>query len=352
MKVRRPVALFVAIGTTGLALLAVAIAIAESIEHPGQTRGAMFVAVLPLIAEHLASALIVAGIMGLTYEWLVHRETIAGFEKMFQSHQDAVSSALDEQYERFRRLARSAQAMHADDFFVLLSDIAINRAKIPTIYKPARAGDDNEFVFSTNHDFFKNLIGNPDERQRTANALRGWIELRSHVNLRFLGSDLIGMLQLRELAAELRDIFEKERPRWPELTKAEQCCLLNYAWAVSRCEEPVMYRLLSSFLCGEADDEIKKWILHVPLQMQDDDLRQMISEYLDGMGPSIPPKLLAHVKTAIATLHRHDVDMSEVVDKHADLFRDAKLLDGLRAEMKAAPFGGRKSLLSRFFNSN
>src|ERR1041384_7466516 len=73
---RRPWAVFVMILSIGVAILSIAVAVSITREHPDTTRWV----ILALIGEHLASAAIVAGIMGLTYEWFVHSKAVAAFE--------------------------------------------------------------------------------------------------------------------------------------------------------------------------------------------------------------------------------------------------------------------------------
>lgn len=326
---RRPWAVFVMILSIGVALLAIALAVSTNAEHPNVSRWL----IVAVIGEHLASAAIVAGIMGLTYEWFVHRKAVSAFGRLFDEQRGAIDNLLREQQDRFEEIRESIQATHVDDVFGLLYDIAVNRDMIPTLYSPPRSKD--EFVFTTNRDFFHRLTAPPGERERAVKTLRTWISRGSKLNARFLGSDLIGELELRELADELqRDFFENWR-MWREIKDdGEKACTLNYAWAASRCEAH-RYNLLTHILL-KADEEVQEWILHVPMQMNDVELREMIDAYLATRGASLSRNLLERAGAAIGRLHVSDVDMTSVATRHRQIFEAAKLWDNLQQAMSGA----------------
>jgi len=283
--------------------------------------------------EHLASAMIVAGIMGLTYEWFVHDETIRFFRELNDDQNKTFGDLIEAQNEHIDRslidvvsqiehIRDAAEALRADEVFKqLIHDMADNRTKIPTLFSPPR-DDKDEFVFSTNHEFFQRLVANKTDRARVVDLLRDWLAPGKDAKFRFLASDFVGLLELSELAPELRKRFDVKKPFWASITDArEKSCLLNYAWAASKCETPPYGHL--RYLLRTMPADVQQWILFVPRQMCDPELRTMIDEYLETRGATLTPNLFESVIAAIHSLHvERGLDMTKVARTHRHLFKD------------------------------
>jgi hypothetical protein len=312
---KRPWLLFLLTLVLGMAVLFLALFLETQLET-----GKIFAQ----FGEHLGSAVIVAGIMGLTYEWFVHQSTMNSFRRLLDIQNEDIDRGVINIVAEIEKMRQSIQAVRAEDLFKLLYDIAANRERIPTLYSPPR-DEQNEFVFSTNHEFFQLLIANPIERQSTVKILRSWLEPSSEVKFRFLASDLVGLLRLYEIGPELRARFEAKRASWPSVKDTdEKSCLLNYAWAASRCENPP-YRYLTHLLLNTPYADVQEWILFVPRQMRDPELRDMIAAYLGTRGSELSDALLMCVIAAMKALHADGRDMSEMARTFRSLF-DAKKL--------------------------
>jgi hypothetical protein len=324
----RPWALFLSIALGGAALLFGSLYVESQIHNGFWHAAAQF-------GEHLASALIVAGIMGLTYESAIHARTIGAFERLNQQQNEIFHELIEQQNDfigqalinvvsEIESIRTTVEALRAEEVFKqLIHNMAEKREKIPTIYSPPRDIDD-EFVFSTNHDFFRRLIANRTDRESVVKILHDWLAPGMNAKFRFLASDFVGLLRLHELAPELRKRFEEKKPAWNTLTdQREKSCLLNYAWAASRCEDQP-YRYLK-YLLRTMPPDVQEWILFIPRQMQEPELCTMIDEYLGTKAATVSDKLLELTIDAIAALHSQglievSVEIAAVARKHRAMF--------------------------------
>jgi hypothetical protein len=241
-------------------------------------------------AEHLSIALIVAVIIGLTYEYTSHlfREEI--LKNLLQESQEQVYQAL-----------KAYSVLTPDEVFHLLKEIASQTNQTPTLFYPARP-EGNEYTFTESLVFFDTLV-----KMRTKEIIKilsTWIEPKSHKNLKYLASDFIGRYQLTEIADDLRRQAEPILHRG-ELTEEDRGWVLNYIWAYSRCEKPV-YKFLEDIMRATTDHEIEKWILFLPVQMPSVELANLINIYLDREAPIADDNLLLVIQ-AVASLHHAKV---------------------------------------------
>jgi len=317
---KMPIVLFVAIGLLGAFLLAAPDYLWNHFKIP--LHG------FETLIEHLGSALIVASVMGLTYERLVHRRVMGEFR------------ALLEQHEREARLEREAYAaLTAKRVFVLIRDI-VERAvtAIPTLYAPARDGV-TEFTFSQHQGYFEDLADGATPRQQMCDELKHWLEWQpNNVPLRFLASDLIGLLRLKQLRSNLLTIVDDQLPGWHGMTLENKSCLLNYQWAASRCEEP-MYESLIERL--EATDEpfVQSWILFVVRQMADERLAHMVQRFLSKKEKTLTKEVLANdVIDAMVALHiKQCGDMEGLLRRFKTLFVKHDLYETAHARILNLP---------------
>ena len=238
-------------------------------------------------AEHLSIALIVAVVIGLTYEYTSHlfREEI--LKNLLHKSQDQVYQAL-----------KAYSLLTPVEVFRLLKEIASQVNQTPTLLYPARP-ESSEYTFTESMDFFDTLVKmRPKE---IVNILSTWIEPKSHKNLKYLASDFIGKYQLTEIAEELRRQVEPVLHAG-NLTEDDRGWVLNYIWAYSRCEKP-MYKILGDVMRTTSDHEIEKWILFLPVQMPSIELANMINDYLERDAPIADDNLLLVIQ-AVASLHR------------------------------------------------
>jgi len=181
------------------------------------------------IAEHTASALIVASVIGFSYEFLVHQYRARTLRNLLRSQSDKMYDAL-----------RVYMLTTPEEILNLLEEIAQQTKEIPTLYSPTREkrkGD--EYTFAKKIWFFDTLID--VRRKEVIKVLRNWIGSDKHINLRFLATDFIGRYRLRELEDEVRIealLGTKGFKHWQTLSTEERFCILNYMWAASRCEIP------------------------------------------------------------------------------------------------------------------
>jgi hypothetical protein len=145
--------------------------------------------IVKTVLEHCASAFIVAAIIGFSYEYLLHEQRERTFRELFEEHREAMFESL-----------RVYMVLTPERIFELLRDIAVQTKQIPTLYKPARNGN-NEFTFADSLEYFDILI--PLRKKEVVQALAPWVHPRSHPHLKFLASDFIGMYKLDELVPQL-----------------------------------------------------------------------------------------------------------------------------------------------------
>lgn len=241
-------------------------------------------------ADHLSIALIVAVVIGLTYEYTAHlfREEI--LKNLLQESQEQVYQAL-----------RAYSVLTPNEVFRLLKEIASQINQTPTLFYPARP-ESNEYTFTESMDFFETLVKmRPKE---IVKILSTWIEPKSHKNLKYLASDFIGKYQLNEIADELRRQAEPIL-HLGILTEEDRGWVLNYIWAYSRCEKP-MYKFLGEVMRATSDHEIEKWILFLPIQIPSFEYVNMINDYLERDAPIADDNLLLVIQ-AVASLHRAQV---------------------------------------------
>jgi hypothetical protein len=220
------------------------------------------------VLEHTASAVIVAAILGFSYEHLVHQYRARTLRYLLEDHRDKLYSAL-----KVYMLTTPAEV------FKLLEEIAEQTKQTPTLYAPAREDSKgNEYTFARRIKFFDGLI---DVRRKEAvEVLKDWIKPMKSINLRFLGSDFIGKYQLKELREAVRSEAIERFGQWDKLSKDEKYCTLNFMWAASRCEEQ-KYQWLRNLLLNSDDTLIQEWILFIPQQMPEDhEFINIIESYL------------------------------------------------------------------------
>ena len=268
------------------------------------------------VLEHGSSALIVASMIGLSYELLLHYNREATFRQLFRKQREATFNALS-----------AYMILKPQQIFQLLEDIATQTERIPTLYNPPRKAG-KEFLFAHSKEYFDQLVlGAKDE---VVKALDSWIQDKSNPHLKFLASDFIGRYRLFDLADTLR-IKGQEELSAAKLSDLDHSWVLNYIWAASRCEIPP-YRLLERVLIDYADNDfIQEWILFVPLQMQDPELCDLLGSYLDQRGDSISDENKIRVAKALAALARADVKKARtVLSNHRDLYNTPHLRDEVR----------------------
>ncbi len=238
-------------------------------------------------AEHLSIALIVAVVIGLTYEYTSHlfREEI--LKNLLHDSQEQVYQAL-----------QAYSVLTPVEVFRLLKEIASQINQIPTLLYPARP-ESNEYTFTESMDFFDTLVKmRPKE---IVGILSTWVEPKSHPNLKYLASDFIGKYQLAELAEDLRRQAEPIL-QMGNLTDEDRGWVLNYLWAYSRCEKP-MYKILSDVMRTTSDHEIENWLLFLPVQIPSVEFVNVIYAYLERDTPIADDNLLLVIQ-AVASLHR------------------------------------------------
>lgn len=238
-------------------------------------------------AEHLSIALIVAVVIGLTYEYTSHlfREEI--LKNLLHESQDQVYQAL-----------KAYSVLTPDEIFRLLKEIVSQVNQTPTLFYPARP-ESNEYTFTESMDFFDTLVKmRPKE---IVKILSSWIEPKSHKNLKYLASDFIGKYQLTEIAEELRRQAEPIL-YLGDLSEDDRGWVLNYIWAYSRCEKP-MYKFLGDVMRTTSDHAVEKWILFLPLQMPSLEYVNLINTYLERDAPIADDTLLLVIQS-VAALHR------------------------------------------------
>src|SRR4051794_13323870 len=242
-----PLMLFIGIFVFGLLLLGSALVVKQL-----QSGKSPDIETLALLGEHLASAVIVASLMGMSYERFVHGHVMKSFQTLLDTqehsidltmgqHREQLQATIVEQRKELETVVRqqrkeletvidALRTTTAEEVLNLLRDIAERQPGMPTLYYPPR-DDTHEFVFSTHISFFMRLTSTPQGRSQAVDTLRGWIDPKSSLCLRFLGSDFIGLLRLHELAQDLRDVVTKAASEWKNLKPDFKSCILNYVWA-------------------------------------------------------------------------------------------------------------------------
>jgi hypothetical protein len=262
------------------------------------------------IVKHFASALIVASIIGLSYESLLHKHREKALRQILKRHQR-------ETYEAIQAYGTTTPK----EVFGLLKDIAKQTRKMPTLYQPPREKDD-EYTFADSCDFFEKIIR--VQGTEVVEILTTWIEPEDAPhNLRFLASDFTGKYRLRELAEKLKQRAQRDLDNWDSLEVKEKHCALNYVWAVSRCETP-RYQWLKQLLLSSEDQIVIEWILFVPQQMPEDhEFLDIIDIFLTKRGVQFrdlvkTPEL---VQRSITELEKkHDVEGKKLSEKFKHLF--------------------------------
>ncbi|HEX6640244.1 MAG TPA: hypothetical protein VF215_03985 [Thermoanaerobaculia bacterium] len=272
------------------------------------------IAVLPVV-EHLGSALIVAAVMGLSYEYVVHRHVVRDFERLLQHHEDTTDE----------RLA-ALEAITAHEVFSFVGKVAVRLERIPTLYEPARS-ETNEIVFATDREFFRSLIGSRKARADTVRLLDGWLD-SAKLNLRFLASDFAGMLRLDALEPRLRDLASEWEKGWERLKDDEKGCVLNFWWAASRCETP-MYETLLRRLILAPDRFTRQWILFVPRQMPDERWAQILDTYLryHQQNDTVDQIEADHLIEALRKLHTANIRVKPIVVRNRAIFQKLQCWD-------------------------
>lgn len=242
---------------------------------------------LKLLIEHISIALIVASVLGATYEYFLHQEKERLLRSLLEESRTKVFNALD-----------AYGILTPKGIFGLLHDIAIQTTQIPTLYQPAREHA-KEYTFAENMDYFDTLI--EVRRQDIVNIMESWIEPSTPINVKFLASDFIGEYYLKELAPRLMSQIDPIL-HGGNLDEKNTYWVLNYLWAASRCEEH-KYKTLSNVLCHCNDDKIEEWIVFVPVQMPSKELGEMIEVYL-SLEKSISVSILELIVRAAASLER------------------------------------------------
>ncbi|TAL49885.1 MAG: hypothetical protein EPN89_05570 [Methylovulum sp.] len=238
-------------------------------------------------AEHISIALIVAVVIGLTYEYTSH---------LFR--EEILKNLLHESQEQVYQALKAYNVLTPVEVFRLLKEIASQINQTPTLLYPARPNS-GECTFTESVDFFDTLV--KMQPKEIIKILSTWIEPKSHKNLKYLASDFIGKYQLTELSDELRRQAEPVL-HLGGLTEDDRDWVLNYIWAYSRCEKP-MYKILGDVMRTTSDHEIEKWLLFLPVQMPSIELGNMVNDYLERDAAIADDNLLLVIQ-AVASLHR------------------------------------------------
>jgi hypothetical protein len=254
--------------------------------------------------EHITVALMVASILGLTYEYILSRRRERALRKILSKHHRLFKKQANKLRERFEELLRLQRATTPELILRMLRDIAAQIKQIPTLYEPAR-DKANEYTFSANLEYFESL--KDSRREEFCSTVREWILDNScPPNVRFLASDFVGRFELHELRDLLWQKADAQRSHWDSIQDDDKCWILNYMWAASRCDQ-ARYRRLGEFLCSDADEFAQRWILFIPLQLPEPELVTVIGEYLRSR-TEISEANLSNVIKAIAAIKRAGVD--------------------------------------------
>lgn len=292
------------VGSFGIALL---IAVASMKER------APLKDVLLTAGEHVGSAFIVAALMGLTYEFYIHR----------------LRSASDR-----RELAKAISQVSVTlpiTVFELLAEIAVRIPYTPTLYLPERR-DQAEIALLHNYSILQSLLDSAANREEEEKIFKEWFEVESHRRLKFLGSDIVGLLKRRSIATRLGQQADLYLRHWEDVEDADKGWVLNYKWAASRCDDP-MYSSLIEFLLKTEHTDIHQWILFVPQQMPHPTLGGMVTQFLKEKGATASAETLKIALDSMVQIHlRTHVAQTKAFRRHGGLFMKA----GLVTEYSAA----------------
>ena len=299
--------------------------------------GALFVAAEHVVkpwnnvAEHTGSALIAAVVIAFTYEYLLHAKRERMFRQLFDEHRERMFDTL-----------KVHLLLTPEEIFHLIADIAVQTSGTPTLYRPPRASD--EYTFANSIDYFTTLV--EVRRKDVVGVLKAWIEEPSkHVNLKFLGSDFIGMYRLHELATELREQATRELDH---LDEANRGWVLNYIWAASRCEA-TPYRWLGEVLRNTDDPEVQKWILFVPVQMAEEPFVEIIHDFLNARGADAGPEVLEVAARALAAIERRHPHLGRtVLQQHRKQFERSAAWPGVRKSWQDLGLEPKRTLAGKF----
>ncbi len=277
--------------------LAIAIAVELFLLPPatGQTK-------FLTLVDHLMIALMVASILGLTYEYFLNKRRL---DELFERMESEI-----------QRVLETYAFASPDKVLELLSDVADQSKLTPTLFRVAREG--NESTFVTNLQYFDALIA--VRRKEVCELLREWIRPQSSSNVKFLASDFIGHYGFTELNADLSREIDVQTEKWEQLDDEEKRWTLNYIWALSRMEIP-RYKRLADFLCDKADEKAESWILFVPIQMPEKEFVDVILRYL-GRAQKISEANLKAVLKALAKLQDEGrCNAKDIIGQHHRLFQ-------------------------------
>lgn len=260
------------------------------------------------LLQHGSSAAIVASVIGLTYERVIHKRREAFFDHILAQHREKTFQAL----EAYLRLTPTQVFSMVSG---IASQITESTGAVPTLYRPARK-DQKEYPFTENLEYFDALleVGRPD----VVEVLRDWIAPSSPVPLKFLGSDFIGRYQLVELVRDLRDqVKDKD---WDALPDGEFGWVLNFIWAASRCE-PQMYLTLVNWIKTTPDARVREWLLFIPQQMNDGALLNVIGGFLSRSDTPSPTEMKLVIHGLRRLYPENETTISRIIGKYRIKFR-------------------------------
>jgi hypothetical protein len=188
--------------------------------------------------EHIAIALMIAGVLIPTFETIAHTRREQAFEQLFSSLEETIQKSSDKFFEQcsnsFSKTLTAYHILFPEEVFKLLKGIALQAKQIPTLYDPPR-DIQGEYTFANNIEYFTDLM--VVHRKRIVDVLREWI-YDDHRNVKFLASDFIGRYKLSELAPDLLNHAGAKYARWEDVQTEDRGWIINYIWAYSRCENP------------------------------------------------------------------------------------------------------------------
>ncbi|MFZ1010772.1 MAG: hypothetical protein WAN65_28290 [Candidatus Sulfotelmatobacter sp.] len=239
------------------------------------------------VIEHITVALLIASILGVTYEYVLSEKREEGIRKLINNLGEDLQSSLDGMFQLYA-------AATPEVALRMLRDVAIRTDKMPTLYNPPRS--EGEYTIAGNLEYFDLLIKFREEKFCT--VIREWLN-DPNPNVKFLASDFIGRYKLIKLTSLLRNEISIQRPQWDKLAEEDKRWMLNYVWAVSCCDAP-KFRSLDEFLRSQADNWAQEWILFVAFQMPEPAIGNMIYNYLQARSKNISD---TNLTTAISALH-------------------------------------------------
>jgi hypothetical protein len=224
--------------------------------------------VLHGLLQHLGSAMVVAALMGLTYELLMDRRRSRNHALAIRETEGAV----------FRAIAGLTQ-FSAARLLELLQGVAQSIQLLPTLFSPARSG--TECVFASNPQHFDYLI--QSARADVVRVVDGWLR-SDNPNLRFLAGDFVGKYGFTEFLPAMQDAAEEQwlRADWKDLPMPTKAWVLNFLWTVSAAEDNHLRRL-GDMIGATTDPFTRLWLLHIPVQMpQIEGAAEFLDAYLSG----------------------------------------------------------------------